>query len=66
MSNRKNKGDGDSLEQMLGKIMESTPALANVIFNLSQKADQLEAQVRNATPEYWLACGESQENRTLH
>ncbi|MBF0380791.1 MAG: hypothetical protein HQL69_07225 [Magnetococcales bacterium] len=66
MTVKNHKNAGKSLEQMLNKLEDSTPALANLITHLCQKADELERQVELASAADWYECGLDKESRTLH
>ncbi|MBF0195083.1 MAG: hypothetical protein HQL71_11035 [Magnetococcales bacterium] len=66
MTIKNHKNTGKSLEQMLNKLEDSTPALANLITHLCQKADELEKQVEQATNADWYEIGLDKESRTLH
>jgi|SaaInl7_150m_RNA_FD_contig_21_1620238_length_270_multi_5_in_0_out_0_1 hypothetical protein len=66
MTIKDRKNNGKSLEQMLNKLESSTPALANLITHLCQKADELEKQVQLASAADWYEVGQDKESRTLH
>jgi hypothetical protein len=66
MSRKDDKNSVESLEQMMGKLITATPRLANVISNLSQKADDLEQRVLQATAADWHELERDHTSRTIH